>query len=185
MHYCGMCGTDLSLQLALGCRRLLDPLPIPDMANETYLHSLLTVLTDADCYEGELSGDGTLCYGCANSLEQLEHLQRQVRHLVDLILNCYQQRYRSRRRLQQQNNGGDGMIVPKLEDVKEEDTKEDIKEGTGDLVECETLLTVEKVGNGSGFLKRGVGTGGLIFFYTSLPQCCGAEIIYLRLRLRL
>jgi hypothetical protein len=79
MHYCGMCGTDLNLQLAIGCRRLLDPLPIPDMANQTYLHSLLTVLTDADCYEGELSGDGSLCYGCVNSLEQLEHLQRQVR----------------------------------------------------------------------------------------------------------
>jgi hypothetical protein len=72
----------------------------------------------------------------------------QVRHLVDLILNCYQQRYRSRRRLAAQQNGGaeGGMIVPKLEDVKEEDTKEDIKgEGSGELVECETLLTVEKV----------------------------------------
>jgi hypothetical protein len=79
MHYCGMCGVDLNLQLSLGCRRLLDPLPIVDLANQTYLHSLLTVLTDAECYEGELSGDGTLCFGCANSLEQLEHLQRQVR----------------------------------------------------------------------------------------------------------
>ena len=144
MHYCGMCGVDLNLQLALGCRRLLDPLPIADMANITYLHSLLTVLTDADCYEGELSGDGTLCFGCANSLEQLEHLQRQVRHLVDLILNCYQQRYRNRRKQQQNGTDQDELLGPKLEDVKEEDTKEDIKEQTGDLVECETLLTVEK-----------------------------------------
>jgi hypothetical protein len=76
---------------------------------------------------------------------------------VDLILNCYQQRYRNRRRQQQQqqqqmNNGTDEPLLgPKLEDVKEEDTKEDIKEPGGELggmgsglVECETLLTVEQ-----------------------------------------
>jgi hypothetical protein len=81
----------------------------------------------------------------------------QARHLVDLILNCYQQRYRNRRRQQQQqqqqmNNGTDEPLLgPKLEDVKEEDTKEDIKEPGGELggmgsglVECETLLTVEQ-----------------------------------------
>jgi len=51
--------------------------------------------------------------------------------------------------------GDEPLLGPKLEDVKEEDTKEDFKEGgggelggmggmAGGLVECETLLTVEK-----------------------------------------
>ena len=88
---CSLCGRDTGGSSS--CRGMQDRLPVSE-DGFTYLHSVLNILSAAECYDGELSVDGQLCDSCADSLEQLEQLQNQVRDLVEFLLAGYQQRCR-------------------------------------------------------------------------------------------
>lgn len=182
---CALCGREISGEKGSTCRSMQDRLSVSE-DGFTYLHAVLNILSAAECYDGELSVDGLLCDSCADSLEQLEQLQNQVRYLVEFLLTGYQQRSRYTRAVIEEEvriarghkngpNSKEKKDCSSLSSVIEDSggTKGDpwpaISTATADcsdedsgppLIECETRLTVRRGrGRGRGG-RRGRGGGG-------------------------